>query len=121
MPGHEFLGKIFTALKQCSPAFRPDHRNVPQFFIPKEKINNALYQRSFRPNHNQMDILFQHESFYSVEIHRINLQVGSVFRCSRVARRNIEFCKKRTLSNFPCKGMFTASGAEDEYIHSEEF
>ena len=73
-----------------------------------EKIVNPFYQRFFRADDDHVDVVRQHELFDGREIDRIDVHVRPAYGGACVPRSDIQPRQPLALSDFPCKGMFTA-------------
>ena len=105
---HEILGEILTPFEPRPDRRRADHGDVADLMVFLEKIVNPFYQRFFRADDDHVDVVRQHELFDGREIDRIDVHVRPAYGGACVPRSDIQPRQPLALSDFPCKGMFTA-------------
>ncbi len=112
---HELLGEDFAALQPRRLSRRTNDLAASR----PEGVSDTLYQRSFRPHHCQIDILFLRdlEKTFHAAGHRLDA-LGDLGNPG-IAGTGIDFVTKSTLCKLPGQGVLTPAAADDQYPHSD--
>ena len=111
---HEGLGERLGTLQLGGGLGRTEHTQS----VLAKLVHHASRQRRFRPHHRQRYFFCNCPRPQLIDIRDIDVLKSSVQHGARVTRRDVNRLHLGRLRQLPGQGMFTATAAYHEYVHS---
>ena len=113
MPGAQLLGKGLGPFQLGSGLRRAEHRHSGS----AQAVSQPVYQRRFRPDHDQPDALRGAEFHDLGMIAKIECDQFGMIGYARVARTGEQFRAQAGLRQLPRQRMFAATRTDQQDIH----
>ena len=111
--GAQVLGKAFRAFQLRRCLVRPEHENLRD----AQAFGEAIDQRRFRPDHDQIDVMLAAEQDHRAVIGDVQRDQFGMLGNAGIAGSSIEFLERRGLRQLPRQGMFAATRTDQQDIH----
>ena len=105
---HEPLRKLLAAFEAGTRSCWTDDRDMMEFGILTEIINDTLNQRIFRTDYDQLDILAENQTSNGGEVGWTDTDIAAMRGCSGIARCDKQVFATGTRRQTAGEGMFAS-------------
>jgi len=113
IPPHEFLGKDLTALQAGSRLAGADDGQP----LLLELIDDACYQRRFRPNNRKVRAQLLRQSHDGLGLRKVYGKAFRFLRDAGISGGTIQLLHLLAFMQLPCQSVFPTTRPEYEYLH----